>query len=193
MTFVLAGLDIEEKARLAEETLWKLVGGREQFAESRVTLRRGDRPDPGSNEDAFAYLTIAVKDPDPQKVGRALQQRAIEMALASYPGFSDAPGRRATHRRSASTGRRWCRRRRSSHRVVDRRRGDRRAAGRAAARASTPPPAARPSLPSAPGGPTRAVPLGTICGARSGDKGGNANVGVWVRTPGSVRVAGDRS
>ena len=36
MTFVLAGLDIEEKARLAEETLWKLVGGREQFAETRV-------------------------------------------------------------------------------------------------------------------------------------------------------------
>jgi hypothetical protein len=25
------------------------------------------------------------------------------------------------------------------------------------------------------------LPLGTICGARSGDKGGNANVGVWVR------------
>ena len=46
MTFVLTGLDLEEKARLAEETLWKLVGGREQFAESRATLRRGDRPDP---------------------------------------------------------------------------------------------------------------------------------------------------
>jgi hypothetical protein len=27
------------------------------------------------------------------------------------------------------------------------------------------------------------VPLGTICGARSGDKGGNGNVGVWVETP----------
>jgi hypothetical protein len=27
------------------------------------------------------------------------------------------------------------------------------------------------------------VPLGTIAGARSGDKGGDANVGVWVRTP----------
>ncbi len=27
------------------------------------------------------------------------------------------------------------------------------------------------------------APLGTIAGARSGDKGGNANVGVWVRTP----------
>jgi hypothetical protein len=27
------------------------------------------------------------------------------------------------------------------------------------------------------------VPLGTVAGARSGDKGGNANVGVWVREP----------
>ncbi len=26
------------------------------------------------------------------------------------------------------------------------------------------------------------MPLGTIVGARSGDKGGNANIGVWVRT-----------
>ena len=42
MTFVLTGLDIEEKARLAEETLWQLVGGREQFAETHVSLRRGE-------------------------------------------------------------------------------------------------------------------------------------------------------
>ena len=27
------------------------------------------------------------------------------------------------------------------------------------------------------------VPLGRVAGARSGDKGGNANVGVWVRDP----------
>src|SRR5215471_2853599 len=31
------------------------------------------------------------------------------------------------------------------------------------------------------GGPTRRVPLGRVCAARSGDKGGNANVGVWTR------------
>ena len=30
--------------------------------------------------------------------------------------------------------------------------------------------------------PRRRVPLGSIAGARSGDKGGDANVGVWVRT-----------
>jgi hypothetical protein len=29
---------------------------------------------------------------------------------------------------------------------------------------------------------TRRIPLGAIAGARSGDKGGNANVGVWART-----------
>jgi hypothetical protein len=31
-------------------------------------------------------------------------------------------------------------------------------------------------------GETRRVPLGTLIGARSGDKGGNANVGLWART-----------
>jgi hypothetical protein len=31
-------------------------------------------------------------------------------------------------------------------------------------------------------GPTRRLPLGTIVGARSGDKGGNANVGLWARS-----------
>ncbi|MGH6982570.1 MAG: AtuA-related protein [Stellaceae bacterium] len=36
-------------------------------------------------------------------------------------------------------------------------------------------------------GATRSVPLGTICGARSGDKGGNANVGVWVRSAAAFR------
>jgi hypothetical protein len=33
-----------------------------------------------------------------------------------------------------------------------------------------------------PVGETRRVPLGTIAGARSGDKGGNANIGVWARS-----------
>jgi hypothetical protein len=45
-------------------------------------------------------------------------------------------------------------------------------------------PASDPELPEPlPTGPTRRLPLGTIAGARSGDKGGSANVGVWVTTP----------
>src|SRR5439155_728053 len=87
VTFVLAGLDVEEKARLAEETLWRLVGGRDRFAETSVGLVRSDRPDPRTNDDAFAYLHVTVKDPDAARVGRAFSNKAIEMALASYPGF----------------------------------------------------------------------------------------------------------
>ena len=40
-----------------------------------------------------------------------------------------------------------------------------------------------PDLPPAPTGPTVRAPLGRVMGGRSGDKGGNANLGVWVRTP----------
>jgi hypothetical protein len=38
-----------------------------------------------------------------------------------------------------------------------------------------------------PAGPTRRLPLGTIVGARSGDKGGGANIGVWVHTDAQYR------
>src|SRR5262249_51679268 len=56
----------------------------------------------------------------------------------------------------------------------------------AAARPSRVDPPTAPSGP-IPGGRTREAPLGTVCGARSGDKGGNANVGLWVRTPEAYR------
>src|SRR5207253_304862 len=38
------------------------------------------------------------------------------------------------------------------------------------------------AVPPPPSGPTERVPLGRLFGARSGDKGGNANVGVWARS-----------
>ena len=31
-------------------------------------------------------------------------------------------------------------------------------------------------------GPTVRVPLGRVCGSRSGDKGGNANLGLWTKS-----------
>lgn len=180
MTFVLAGLDIEEKARLAEATLWNLVGGAEQFKEVGVQLVRSDRPDPRVNDDAFAYLRITVKDDDGKKVGRAFSNKVVEMALASYPGFflTSPPGE------SSPFGVYWPAVVPSEvldHVVVV---GDE--------RIPVPPvqldgPAvivdvAPPALPAGPGGPVERAPLGVLCGARSGDKGGNANVGLWVET-----------
>jgi len=43
--------------------------------------------------------------------------------------------------------------------------------------------AADPPVGTSPAGPTRIAPIGSVLGARSGDKGGNANVGFWARTP----------
>jgi hypothetical protein len=181
VTFVLAGLEIEAKARVAEETLWALVGGRDRFAQTHVRLVRSDRVDPRTNEEAFAYLTVTVKDPDPDKVGRAFSGKAVEMALASYPGFflTAPPGD------GTPFGVYW-------PTVVPSEliepvvviRGERTPVPSVLPpsepiEAVLPPPA----IPTPPGGPTERRPLGTVCGARSGDKGGDANVGVWARSP----------
>ncbi len=178
MTFVLAGLDIEAKARLAEDTLWQLLGGQRQFAETSVRLVRSDRPDPRANDDAFAYLHVTVKDPDASKVGRAFSNKAVEMALANYPGFFiTAPPADAV-----PYGVYWpalVPSDRVEHRVVIG--GETIAVPPVVGSAEAVDVPLRPLESTAvPSGPTERLPLGTICGARSGDKGGNANVGVWV-------------
>ncbi|MDE3096256.1 MAG: DUF1446 domain-containing protein [Chloroflexota bacterium] len=180
MTFVLTGLDIEEKAQLAEETLFAELGGKEQFDEVSVRLSRSDKPDPASNEEAGAFLRITVKDKDPAKVGRAFSGAAIEMALANYPGFHMTGGPSA----ESSYGVYW-------PTLVPADAIDEVVVGHDGSRIKVPPakpgvgapvePSAGPSVP-APGGPTARMPLGTVIGARSGDKGGNANVGLWARS-----------
>ncbi len=190
MTFVLTGLHIEDKARLAEDTLWALLGGRERFAETHVSLRRSQRTDAVSDQDAFALLTVAVKDPDPKKVGRAFSGKVVEMALASYPGFSMT----GPPKDEQQFGVYWpalVSAAAVEHRVVmpD---GDviaiepTRSATRAPdshSRAVAPRVVAPPPLsPAAPSGATQRAPLGAVCGARSGDKGGNANLGVWTQS-----------
>jgi hypothetical protein len=182
MTFVLTGLDIPEKAKLIEDTFWGMVGGRERFAEVAVSLRRSDQEDPESNESAQALLKITVKDSDGAKVGRAWSNRAIEMALAHYPGFhmTSPPTEETAYAvywpALVPSG--------MIQQVVH-------VGGREIA---IPPtmsgsPDMAPALPQsvavppAPSARTVRVPLGRVAGARSGDKGGNANVGVWARTP----------
>jgi acyclic terpene utilization AtuA family protein len=180
-TFVLTGLDIPEKAKLIEDTFWTLVGGRERFAETAVSLTRHDREDPDSGEAAIAYLKLTVKDPDPAKVGRAWSNRAIEMALAHYPGFhmTGPPSEETAYAVY------WPALVPSEliEQVVH-------VDGEAVPIAPVLPPldaatvvAPAPALPPPPGGRTVRAPLGAVAGARSGDKGGNANVGLWVKTP----------
>ncbi len=189
VTFLLTGLDIEEKAAWAERSLWRALGGRESFAESRVVLTRADGSTAGV-EGAISRLTVSVKDPDPKKVGRRFSAAAVELALASYPGFNLAapPGKeqpfavywpalvatdQLTHRVSMDgrqcDGQRW-----EVAPTAGSDEGLRNWDGQPADASESD---ADPDP-----GPTDTVPLGRICGARSGDKGGNANLGVWVET-----------
>lgn len=180
MTFVLTGLDIEEKAKLAEETLFAELGGKDRFDEVTVTLTRSDKPDAATNEEASALLRVTVKDRDPAKVGRAFSNAVVEMALASYPGFHMTSGPAS----EAPYGVYWPALvpMDAIEQVVVADDGSRVRVPHVKPEGvvATAPPA-RTAVP-APGGPARRLPLGTVIGARSGDKGGNANVGFWARS-----------
>src|SRR5258705_11472330 len=62
MTFVLTGLDIEQKAAWAQQLLFEILGGRDRFAEVDAQLLRFDQADAPSNPQATAHLRITVKD-----------------------------------------------------------------------------------------------------------------------------------
>jgi len=174
MEFVLTGLDIEDKAELA------LAGLRDAYPHPfEHSLVRLDREDAPSNEQAAALLRVHVRSDDPKSVGRAFSSAAVELALASYPGCT------LTSQPADATpyGVYWpalVDAAEVEHVVVH-------PDGRREVVAHTPPSSAPPySAPpsSAPpfSVPTSRVPLGRVLGARSGDKGGNANVGFWART-----------
>ncbi|MFI8099673.1 acyclic terpene utilization AtuA family protein [Streptomyces sp. NPDC086023] len=84
VVFVLTGLDVEAKAALLKAQLADALAG---IASAEWTLARTDHEDAATQETASALLRLTVKDPDPAKVGRPLTSKAIELALASYPGF----------------------------------------------------------------------------------------------------------
>ncbi|MCH9722733.1 MAG: DUF1446 domain-containing protein [Actinomycetia bacterium] len=178
VTFVLTGLDIDAKADLVRRQLETALTDRP--AEVEWTLARTDQPDADTEQTASALLTCTARDPDQDTVGRRFSSAAVELALASYPGFhTTAPPSGAAVYGLFTAG--YVRAGEVAHTAVH-------ADG---TRVPIPPateslelaPAESPALPEpVPGGLTRRLPLGIIAGARSGDKGGGANIGVWVRT-----------
>ena len=87
MELIITGLDIEKKAKIFTETLFDLLGGKEQFDDVSIELHRQEKENPQSNEEAMASLRINVTSKDPNKVGRMFTAKYIELALANYPGF----------------------------------------------------------------------------------------------------------
>ncbi|WP_405615405.1 acyclic terpene utilization AtuA family protein [Streptomyces sp. NBC_00076] len=179
VAFVLTGLDIEAKAELVRQQMTDALA-KAPPADVRWDLVRTDRADAPTEETASALLRLVVRDPEQEVVGRALSGAAVELALASYPGFHvlAPPGKGAPygvfedvyvphgavdHVAALHDGRRVPVAPAQETLVLD----------------DVPEPTPPAPLPP---GPTRRAPLGLVAGARSGDKGGNANVGVWART-----------
>ena len=177
-TFVLTGLDIEAKADLVRRQLDSALSVKP--AELEWTLARTDHADADTEEAASALLRCVVRDPDPANVGRQFSSAAVELALASYPGFTvTAPPGDGQVYGVYTPG------------YVDAAKVQHVAVHADGNRVEIPcatdtlelQPADAPSLPEPlPAGTTQRAPLGRIAAARSGDKGGSANVGVWVRT-----------
>ena len=196
MTLAMTGSRIEAKAALAAAAVWAgIPGGRTAFAETSEDLS-GDLSGGG-----MAFLRLAVRGDDAGAVGRGFSGAVVETSLASYPGtfFTSAPGNAQAVARywpttiavGDVTPRIEC----EGKPVV----ASRRASGLAepqpepGAPAPAPPPApsAAPPPPPPPGRSARhgggaenllTVPLWVLVGGRSGDKGGDANVGLWADT-----------
>ena len=186
MTFVLTGLDIEEKAELVRRSLEKRFGD-DGPAELDIRLVRSDHPDAPGNDEASAQLKVVAKDPDGERVGRRFSGAVTELALANYPGLylTAPPGEASAY------GVYW-------PTLIPADAVEQVVVAGDGSRVTLPlsPPVTAQSTevhgtpvrraPAQAGvsvaGPTRRVPLGTVLGARSGDKGGNANVGLWARS-----------
>ncbi|MFH2132900.1 MAG: acyclic terpene utilization AtuA family protein [bacterium] len=179
MTLLLTGLDIEKKAKIVEDTLFAAIGGKEQFQVVNVKLTASQKEDPTSNEEAFAYLALGVMDPDPKKVAK-FSSKIIELALASIPGFTGTapPGKGSPviqHWPALVSGRNIQQKIVVGEKefTVDPTGSD--------ASAPIPEPLVV-TIPPVPAGKTVRLPLGRLFATRSGDKGGNANLGVWGKT-----------
>ncbi|TIC89050.1 DUF1446 domain-containing protein [Nocardioides sp. GY 10113] len=189
--FVLTGLDIDAKADwlreqltphlVADEVAWSLSGHRAADADTE--------------EGASVLLRCVVKDPAPDPVGKAFTSPLVELALASYPGFTmtTPPGKPSPYGVYTPA---YVDRGDVEHTVVHAD-GSREVIAdpgtyleQVAPDELDPALGRRPSPYPAPADTiTRRMPLGAFVHARSGDKGGNANIGLWVKNDGSERYA----
>ena len=180
MSVVLTGLDIERKARIVEDTLFENLGGKQTFAQVHTQLIRSDKENPATNEEACAFLRISVVDPDAKKAGKLFSAKVVELALANIPGFTltAPPGKGSpfvVHWPSLISADKI-----KQKVVIDE---NVHIIEPGTFKQSDIPALSAPELPAMPDGDTVRTPLGSAFASRAGDKGGNANLGVWAKSP----------
>ena len=178
MLFGLTGLNAEEKANLLSEQIWRaLPWNRDDYDGVDETMVGKNAVDPKSNEEATSFWRIAVKSKDEERVGRAFSNAGVSVLLGSIPGlFIVSPPAPATQ-----FARYW-------PTTVDRSviteqldvDGTTFEVPETVPVEGPPVSILSPVLPKPPSGLTRKAPLGVLLGARSGDKGGIANLGVFA-------------
>lgn len=194
--FLLTGLDIPAKAELIQRQMESALAAGTAPETIEWQLDRTDVPDPETEAAATTLLRCHVKSASADPVGRAFSDAAIQLALASYPGLSvtrpPTAGMPYGVYRPA-----YVPQSEVPHVVVH-------ADG---THEEIPPPSTTGAHPSASGADpddtpsqnpgsaplagevapvgdwaadTVRAPLGRLAYARSGDKGGDANIGVWI-------------
>ena len=182
MTFVLTGLDQAAKAAWVEDALIQGLGGRDRLDAAGITLdvRLADRPPDGVDQErSSGMLHVTAKAADERLVGRAFSSAAIELALANIPGFfgTSTPGPASAY------GVYWPALVPAGEidQVVVLADGRRVRIEPAPTGPPADPPITAPTVDAPPATIAPGTYFGDVVGARSGDKGGNANLGVWAR------------
>jgi hypothetical protein len=177
MTALLGGSDAAQKAEALERAAWAAVGGKDRFQHARADLFLAAADEPLTPGASLSTLTFSVRDRDARKVGGAFTGPLVELALAHVPGLTYT----TPPQKPRPVGMFW---------PVIIPRDEVTTTVRFEGRDEVvPPPPTGPlrhvqrvqAARSAEVGPN--VRLGELCGGRSGDKGGNANVGFWARDP----------
>ena len=178
----LTGLDVEQKAELIERQFWNSCPYKPEDYESVVRkFLPTNKANPATNEEAVAVYKIIVKDPDETKVGRAFSNAGTEIGLCSIPGMfgtagGPGPGQPFGVYWPALIDSRLV----PMDVVVD---GKRTVVDSTSSMSPVSVEIPEILIPEVPAGPTKERPLGVVFGARSGDKGPNANLGIFARSP----------
>ncbi|MBD3915071.1 DUF1446 domain-containing protein [Nocardioides hwasunensis] len=184
MTLGLTGPNVSAKVAWLRDQISGYVGSPEDFDAFDISLIGGERPDPESYGAATSWLVVSARDADYERVGREqFADRIVELGISSIPGlyFTGPPTK------PRSVGIQWpCLiPKEDVEIVVD--------MGEEVVEVKWGPfsaEAAKPADQSATRAPqplvdhpaeSTMVALGTVLGARSGDKAGIANLGVWAQ------------
>jgi hypothetical protein len=190
---LITGLDQDEKVALlrrqVEAALQAKADQGLELPKLEWTFNRSDVADPATQEAGTSVLRVHAESSSPEPVGREFSNIMIELALASLPGFTASSSPPSPGRAFGFYKPGYLPQADVPHVVVL-------ADG---TRIEIDPPSntvERPvglevavATPQPPSGEVERRPLGELAYARSGDKGGDANVGVWIPTDAPNRDA----